>query len=129
MSGAIFLKPGVNLRLEEHGVLKGSTDVKDYPKTRTRIEGHFEPWLSALVNADKVDHLQLTGKGTLDGSGAPFWSEFWTRRKANSKTTNLDVERPIELGFHLVVDGRHRSCPRDIRVGIPELKETAALEQ
>lgn len=94
LSGAIFLKPGVNLHLGEGAVLKGSTDRKDYPKMRTRIEGHFEEWLPALVNADKVDHLRISGSGTLDGSGAPFWEEFWARLRANRGTKNLDVERP-----------------------------------
>ncbi|HWS90538.1 MAG TPA: glycoside hydrolase family 28 protein [Pyrinomonadaceae bacterium] len=94
LTGAIFLKPGVNLHLEEGSVLKGSTDRKDYPKMRTRIEGHFEEWLPALVNADGVNRLRITGSGTLDGNGAPFWEEFWARRKADPKTTNLDVERP-----------------------------------
>lgn len=94
LSGAIFLKPGVNLHLEEGAVLKGSPDRKDYPKMRTRIEGHFEEWLPALVNADGADHLRISGSGTLDGNGAPFWQDFWARRKENPKTTNLDVERP-----------------------------------
>lgn len=94
VTGAIFLKPGVSLYLEEGAVLKGSTNRNDYPKVRTRIEGHFEEWLPALVNADKVDHLRITGAGTLDGSGDPFWEEFLARRKANPKTTNLNVERP-----------------------------------
>src|SRR5438067_1145503 len=67
LSGAIFLKPGVNLRLDERAVLKGSTDIKDYPKMKTRIEGHFEPWIPALVNADEADHLRISGSGTLDG--------------------------------------------------------------
>jgi alpha-L-rhamnosidase len=94
LSGAIFLKPGVNLRLDQGAVLKGSTDRKDYPKMRTRIEGHFEEWLPALVNADMADHLRISGSGTLDGNGAPFWAEFWARLKENPKTTNLDVARP-----------------------------------
>lgn len=94
LSGAIFLKRGVHLHLDEGAVLKGSTDRKDYPKMKTRIEGHFEEWLPALVNADKVDHLRISGSGTLDGNGAPFWEDFWARRKENPKTTNLDVERP-----------------------------------
>ena len=76
LSGAIFLKPGVNLHLDQGAVLKGSTDKKDYPKALTRIEGHFEPWLPALVNANECDRLRITGPGTLDGSGAPFWEEF-----------------------------------------------------
>jgi polygalacturonase len=94
LSGAIFLKPGVSLQLEKGAVLKGSTDIRDYPKINTRIEGHSEPFLSALVNADGIDHLRITGEGTLDGSGRPFWAAFWQRRKENPHCTNLEVLRP-----------------------------------
>lgn len=94
LTGAIFLKRGVNLYLDQGAVLKGSTDRKDYPKLRTRIEGHFEEWLPALINADQVDHLRIDGKGTLDGNGVPFWKDFWARRILNRATTNLEVERP-----------------------------------
>lgn len=94
LSGAIFLKPGVDMELQEDGVLKGSTNIEDYPKISTRIEGHFEPWRAALLNGDKVDNLRISGKGTLDGSGEPFWKLFYSRRSANPKTTNLNVERP-----------------------------------
>ncbi len=94
LSGAIFLKPKVNLFLDKGAVIKGSTDRKDYPKMMTRIEGQFVEWLPALINADKVDNLKISGSGTLDGNGVPFWEDFWTRRKANPTTTNLDVERP-----------------------------------
>ena len=94
MSGAIFLKPGVNLHLDEGAVLKGSADKKDYPKSKTRIEGHFEEWLPALVNADKADHLRISGSGTLDGNGQTFWTAFWDARKQDPKVTNLAVERP-----------------------------------
>lgn len=73
-SGALFLQPGVHLHLEEHAVIKGSTDTKDYPARLTRIEGHFEEWLPALINADGTDGLRISGSGTLDGSGAPFWA-------------------------------------------------------
>lgn len=94
LSGAIFLKPGVNLEIQQDGVLKGSQNINDYPKSLTRIEGHFEPWRAALLNGDKVDHLRITGKGTLDGNGEPFWKLFYSRRAADRTTTNLSVERP-----------------------------------
>jgi polygalacturonase len=94
LSGALFLKPGVNIELQDGAVLKGSTDINDYPKINTRIEGHFEPWRTALINGDRIDHLRITGTGTLDGSGKPFWLEFYRRRDADNKTTNLNVERP-----------------------------------
>lgn len=94
LSGALFFKPGVHLRLEKGGVLMGSTDIRNYPERRTRIEGHFQVWVPALINADGCDHLRIEGPGTLNGNGAPFWKEFWTRLRANHKTTNLDVPRP-----------------------------------
>jgi alpha-L-rhamnosidase len=75
-------------------VLKGSTDVKDYPKTKTRVEGHFQDWLPALVNADHADHLRISGAGMLDGSGEVFYRAFWDARKRDPKTTNVAVERP-----------------------------------
>lgn len=94
LSGSLFLKPGVNFELQKDAVLKGSTDINDYVKTETRIEGHFEPWRTALLNGDHVDHLRISGPGTLDGSGHPFYKEFYTRRDRDKKTTNLSVERP-----------------------------------
>ncbi|PTQ99393.1 polygalacturonase [Mucilaginibacter yixingensis] len=94
VTGSIFLKQGVNLEFQEGSVLKGSPDINDYPKGMTRIEGHFEPWRSALINADGLQHVRITGKGTLDGSGKPFWLLFYSRRQADPKTTNLSVERP-----------------------------------
>ena len=111
LSGAVFLKPIVSLHLEEGAVLKGSTDINDFPKMRTRIEGHFEDWIPALVNADHCDHLRLSGPGTLDGSGQPFWDLFWARRKADSSTKNLDVPRPrlcfIQNSNDVQISGLH----------------------
>jgi len=94
LSGALFLKPGVNMRVEKNAVLKGSTDVKDYPLTHTRIEGHFQEWLPALVNAVEVDHVRIEGEGTLDGSGTPFYAAFRAATAATRGTKNLDVPRP-----------------------------------
>jgi len=94
LSGSLFLKPGVNIEMKEGAVLKGSTDINDYQKLTTRIEGHFEPWRAALLNGDHIDHLRITGPGTFDGSGHPFYKEFYSRRDAIKGTKNLDVERP-----------------------------------
>jgi polygalacturonase len=93
-SGSIFLKAGVGLFLEEGAILAGSENIDDYPKKLTRIEGHFEPWRMALVNAEGMDRVRISGPGTLDGRGPVFWKAFWQRRKENPKCTNLEVERP-----------------------------------
>ena len=80
--GSIFLKQGVNLRVESDGVLKGSTDTNDYPWIDTRIAGLEMKWPAALINADGVTGLELTGQGTIDGSGLRWWEEYWRTRAA-----------------------------------------------
>ncbi len=94
LSGSIFLKNGVELYLDEGAVLFGSNQIEDYPKRETRIEGHFEPWRMALVNAQQMDRVRIGGKGRLDGNGVTFWQAFWKRREENPRCTNLEVERP-----------------------------------
>jgi polygalacturonase len=69
LSGAIFLKQGVNLLLEKDGVLKGSRNPDDYPQVQTRWEGTEEMWTSAFVNAFDVTGLIISGDGAIDGSG------------------------------------------------------------
>jgi len=75
LSGAIFLKQGVNLLVEKDGVLKGTTNPDDYPQIQTRWEGTEEMWTSAFINAEGVTNLEISGEGTIDGSG-----EEWVQR-------------------------------------------------
>lgn len=93
-TGALELRQGVELHLSAGAVLLGSNDLADYPTRNTRIEGHFEPWRPALINAEGLTRVRITGSGTLDGNGRPFWRAFWQRRSQNPKCTNLEVERP-----------------------------------
>ena len=97
LSGAIYLKRGVNLHLDKGAVLRGSTNIEDYPELETRIEGHFQVWVPALVNASNVDHLRITGSGTIAGGGKPFWDAFWIQREANTNVTNVAVKRPRNM--------------------------------
>jgi polygalacturonase len=93
-SGSIFLKQGVELHLDAGAVLLGSENIADYPWRKTRVEGHFQDWRMALVNAQGLEKLRISGAGTLDGSGKVYWEAFWRRRKENPQCTNLEVERP-----------------------------------
>jgi len=93
-SGSIFLRPKVELYLDEGAVILGSNEIEDYPQRLTRIEGHIEPWRMALINAQELEGERIGGKGRLDGNGIRFWAAFWQRRKENPRCTNLEVERP-----------------------------------
>lgn len=113
VSGALFLKPDVHLHLEKGAVLRCSTDMRHFPRRRTRIEGHFEEnFTPALINADGCDGLRISGAGTLDGDGRTIWDKFWALRKAApdpSNFPNLGVERArlalIENSANVTVEG------------------------
>ncbi|MGN6507689.1 MAG: glycoside hydrolase family 28 protein [Tepidisphaeraceae bacterium] len=104
LSGAVFLKPGVNLQLDAGAELLGSTKIDDYPAMSTRIEGHTQIWRPALVNANGCDGLRIGGEGTIRGGGRPYWEAFWNRLKADKTTKNLDVDRPRNI---FIRDSRH----------------------
>jgi polygalacturonase len=90
VSGALFLKPKVNLHLQKGAVLKCSTDMANFPVQRTRIEGHFEDKFNpALINAKGCDGLHISGEGTLDGAGRPIWDLFWKLRAAAADPRNF----------------------------------------
>lgn len=80
LSGALFLKPGVNLRVEKDGVLKGSLDTNDYPQITTRWEGVEREWTAALINVTNRTGVELSGEGTIDGSG-----DVWEKRDPRKK--------------------------------------------
>ena len=109
LTGALFLKPKVNLTLEAGAVLLGSTNIADYPSMPTRIEGHFQVWRPAIINASGCDGLRITGSGTLQGGGQPYWDAFRAARKAKKDTKNLDVDRPrnmfIEYSKNVLISG------------------------
>ena len=75
MSGALFFKPGVNLLVEKDAVLKGTANPEDYPQIITRWEGVEREWTSAFLNFENMTNVQVTGEGTIDGSG-----DLWMQR-------------------------------------------------
>ncbi len=91
ISGAIFLKQGVNLEIKENGVLKGSTNLADYKLVQTRWEGEERIWVSALVNVFDISGFRLTGRGAIDGSGDVWFKGYW-RRFSGKKSENEEEQ-------------------------------------
>ncbi len=68
-TGAIELKSGVNLVLEEGATLHFAFEPKLYPLVRTAWEG-LACWnYSPCIYAYKATDIAITGKGTIDGGG------------------------------------------------------------
>jgi polygalacturonase len=104
LSGAIFLKQGVNLGVEKDGVLKGTTNIDDYPVINTRWEGTEEPWTSAFVNAEGLTDVEISGEGTIDGSGEEWIQRYPPRRPSDSPSpaqpsTQLKRGKPRLIGI------------------------------
>lgn len=95
ISGAIFLKKNVNLSVEEGGVLKGSVNPADYPQINTRWEGEERVWTSAFINAIDLDGVEISGKGTIDGSGDQWLKNSRANRGDSSTAPRLGRPRMI----------------------------------
>ena len=110
VTGALFLKPKVNLHLDSGAVLQCSTDLSNFPPQRTRIEGHFvDSFTPAMINAAGCDNLKITGEGTFDGAGMPVWELFWKKRAEQRNFTNIGIPRArlalIESSKNVLIEG------------------------
>ena len=94
VTGAVWLRPNVNLYIRAGGILQGSDDPADFPLCDTRIEGESCRYLPALINAENMDGLVIAGHGTIDGNGLRYWRAFRMRREWNPQCTNKDEQRP-----------------------------------
>jgi len=70
LTGAIELKSGVNLEIQEGAVLQFAFEPSLYPIVETAWEGLDCYNLSPCVYAFKAHDIAVTGKGTIDGGGS-----------------------------------------------------------
>ncbi len=102
LTGSLFVKEGVNLRIDEGVTLLGSQELKDYPDIDTRVAGIEMVWPAALINIIDQKNAAVTGKGTVHAQGKPFWDQYWATRKEYEKKglrwiVDYDVKRPRTL--------------------------------
>ncbi|MBS1792753.1 MAG: right-handed parallel beta-helix repeat-containing protein [Acidobacteria bacterium] len=82
LTGALFLKSGVELRVEAGVTLTASQDESKYPKRPTRVAGIEMDWPAALINVDRAENVRIAGGGTIDGNGKKWWDKYWELRKS-----------------------------------------------
>ena len=70
LTGAIQLKSGVNLEVQEGAVLEFAFEPELYPIVETSWEGLECFNISPCVYAFKAKDIAITGKGTIDGGGS-----------------------------------------------------------
>ena len=98
LTGAITLKDGVNLHVEEGAVLEFAFEPELYPIVETSWEGLECFNLSPCVYAFKAKDIAITGKGTIDGGGS---NDTWWPWNGNPRfgwkkgmTSQRDMGRP-----------------------------------
>ncbi len=69
ITGAIALKSGVNIHIEENAILEFAFQPDLYPIVETSWEGLDCYNLSPCIYALRADDIAITGKGTIDGGG------------------------------------------------------------
>ena len=89
VTGAIFLKSNVHLRLDAGVTLLGSQNDEDYPALWTRVAGIEMKWPAALVNVNDQQNVKISGGGTIDGQGQKWWDKYWNLRRNDYEPRGL----------------------------------------
>jgi polygalacturonase len=103
VSGPLTLRSNLTLNIAEGSTLLGSRTIDDYP-----IREDAKWRRVALLHADHVTNLRITGGGTVDGSGDVFWEMAKTHRVPNDTSGSGGYPRPMLLDItesqHLTFD-------------------------
>ncbi len=85
VSGSIFIKSNVHLRIDKGVLILGSQNFTDYPEIQTRIAGIETTWPAALINFLGVKNSAITGNGIINARGKFCWDLYWNMRKDYDK--------------------------------------------
>lgn len=81
VTGSIFLKTNVHLRIDKGVLILGSQNFDDYPEIATRIAGIETTWPAALINIIDAKNAAVTGTGIVNARGKFCWDKYWAMRK------------------------------------------------
>jgi polygalacturonase len=80
LSGTIYMKSGVTLKLDPACTLLGSKNLKDYPQTVPAFRSYTDNYTDkSLIYGEKLEKIAIIGSGTIDGQGASFKGPYKVR--------------------------------------------------
>ena len=91
LTGAIFFRNNITLHIDAGAILCGSENPADYAVITSRWEGVDRETYAPLLSGSHLVNIAVTGRGTVDGRGAVWW----TRHRAKT----LAYPRPRLIGF------------------------------
>ncbi len=130
VSGTVFLRTGVTVRLEENAVLRGSTDTVLYYSCD--FADYPAEFSGSLVYAEDATGIGICGPGVIDGQGKsfPHGAENFNAEEMSKAGTAASYSRPVLVRFErcerITLDGItltnaasmavHCELCRDVRV-------------
>ncbi|MEC0330489.1 glycoside hydrolase family 28 protein [Paenibacillus macerans] len=93
LTGAIFMRSNIELRLSPGAVLSFSTDPNDYPAVESRWEGVKREVHASCIYGEDLENVSVTGSGCLNGNGEPWWD------KHRNRPEELKFPRPKLISF------------------------------
>jgi polygalacturonase len=125
LTGPLELASQLRLKLEKDAVLKISNDLSTYPQSNQRFRN--------CITASKAHDIEISGQGTIDGQGEPWWTEFRAKKDTFphrpymvvltecTRVLVKDVTLVNSPSFHLVpghctdvtIDGVTITAPKD----------------
>jgi polygalacturonase len=93
VSGSLFLRDGVALRIERGATLLGSRDPRDYPLIESRWEGRTRVAHAPLVGASGARGVGVSGGGAIDGRGEEWWALFRAGALERPRPTLMTFDR------------------------------------
>ncbi len=102
LSGTIFLKSNITLRIEPGAVLLGSTNVADFGAAKV-ASGEVADEVGAhhvglhFIYADNVDNIAIEGGGVIDGQGDTFFDKDMKARPRPSPYIEIWNSRDIRI--------------------------------
>jgi polygalacturonase len=80
LSGTIYIKSGVTLRIDPGSTLLGSADLKHYPPTVPAFRSYTDNYTDkSLIYGEKLQRIAITGGGIIDGQGGLFKGAYKQR--------------------------------------------------
>jgi len=73
LSGTVYLRSHVTLRIEAGATLLGSTNIAHYPDNIPAIRSYTDKYVKqSLIAGENLENIGITGRGLIDGQGRSF---------------------------------------------------------
>jgi polygalacturonase len=100
LTGTLFLGNNLELHLCAGATLVASQRFDDFPAIDGRYEGIERKIHAALLTGERLGNVSITGGGSIDGQGAPWWQAFEVTQKMRI-ARGLPREAPNPAGAPL----------------------------